>query len=247
MAHNFKTYSKPYKNKKRLGNDEENRAIFLNVHEPVIDRATWERVQQMRGTRKKRPKSQAEKSIFSGLLKCADCGANLGYHFNQGNREIRYFNCSNNNNSRGCTATHYIREDFLAEVVIQEIRRLTSFAEQYEVEQGEIAGRIKTLRKDLKNDNGQLVTADTFLEVVRRYTDAQELSQRMLTELMDHIDVYHAEKVSVETTQKVTIHYNCIGAFDVPEWDSIPDIDILLQTRKGVAVSYSQSQTAVNF
>jgi|GEM_PF-2751270 len=48
-------------------------------------------------------------------------------------------------------------------------------------------------------------------------------------------------------TQKVTIHYNCIGAFDVPEWDSIPDIDILLETRKGVAVSYSQSQAVVNF
>jgi len=42
-------------------------------------------------------------------------------------------------------------------------------------------------------------------------------------------------------------NYNCIGAFDVPEWDSILDIDILMETRKGVAISYSFSQAVVNF
>jgi len=117
--------------------------------------------------------------------------------------------------------------------------RFGKMSKKYEVEQGEIAGRIKTLRKDLKNESGQLVTADTFLEVVRRYTDAQELSQRMLTELIDHINVYHAEKVSGETMQKVTIHYNCIGAFDVPDWKDIPEVDILIETRNGVALSYT--------
>ncbi len=33
--------------------------------------------------------------MFSGLLVCADCGCNLHFHFNQGNPEIKYFNCSN--------------------------------------------------------------------------------------------------------------------------------------------------------
>ena len=40
---NFKSYSKSYKMKKRIENPEENRAIFLNVHEAIIDRPTWER------------------------------------------------------------------------------------------------------------------------------------------------------------------------------------------------------------
>lgn len=35
---NFKTYSKSYKKKARIENPGENRAIFLNVHEAVIDR-----------------------------------------------------------------------------------------------------------------------------------------------------------------------------------------------------------------
>ncbi len=74
--------------------------------------------------------------MFSGLLVCADCGSNLHFHFNQGNPEIKYFNCSNYKGNRGsCTSTHYVRVDFLEDqVVLGEIRRLTKFASLYEDE-----------------------------------------------------------------------------------------------------------------
>ncbi len=118
-------------------------------------------------------------------------------------------------------------------------------AKKFEEEQGEIGKRIKSLRSDLKKDTGQLITADMFLETVRKYTDAQEVTQRMVAELIEHIDVYHAERVNGEISQEVKIFYNCIGAFDVPDWDSIPDFDILLETRKGVALCYSPEKRAV--
>ena len=132
---NFKTYSKSYKNKRRLENDRENWAIFLDVHEPIIQRAAWEKVQEKRGKIRKRRTHEGEKHMFSGLLVCADCGNNLHFHFNQGNPEITYFNCSNYKGNRGtCTSTHYIRADFLEQVVLAEIRRLTKFVSQYEKE-----------------------------------------------------------------------------------------------------------------
>ena len=132
---NFKTYSKSYKNKKRLENDRENWAIFKDVHEPIIERAVFEQVQQKRGKMRKRQAKDGERSMFSGLLVCADCGSNLHFHFNQGNPEIKYFNCSNYKGNRGsCTSTHYIRVDFLEQVVLGEIRRLTKFASFYEDE-----------------------------------------------------------------------------------------------------------------
>lgn len=57
--------------------------------------------------------------MFSGLLVCADCGCNLHFHFNQGNPEIKYFNCSNYKcNSGTCTSTCYVRIDFLEQVVL---------------------------------------------------------------------------------------------------------------------------------
>ena len=39
--------------------------------------------------------------------------------------------------------------------------------------------------------------------------------------------------------------YNSIGAFDVPDRRKIPEADIIMETRKGVALSYAPEQVAV--
>ena len=205
---NFKTYSKSYKNKKRIDNDRENWVVFQDVHEAIIERAVYEQVQQKRGKIRKRRTNNGEHNMFSGLLVCADCGSNLHFHFNQGNPEIKYFNCSNYKGNRGtCTSTHYVRVDFLEEVVLGEIRRLTKFASLYENEfvkavighsqQAEQTDR-KLKEKELKtllardeeldglferiyedNVSGKL-SDDRFAKMSRRYEDEQkELSEKI--------------------------------------------------------------------
>ncbi len=205
---NFKTYSKSYKNKKRIDNDRENWVVFQDVHEAIIERAVYEQVQQKRGKIRKRRTNNGEHNMFSGLLVCADCGSNLHFHFNQGNPEIKYFNCSNYKGNRGtCTSTHYVRVDFLEEVVLGEIRRLTRFASLYEDEfvkavighsqQAEQTDR-KLKEKELKtllardeeldglferiyedNVSGKL-SDDRFAKMSRRYEDEQkELSEKI--------------------------------------------------------------------
>ena len=48
------------------------------------------------------------------------------------------------------------------------------------------------------------------------------------------------------TNQRVTIHYNnCIGAFEVPDRRKLPERDILLETGKGVTLSYAPAQIAI--
>ena len=69
--------------------------------------------------------------------------------------------------------------------------------------------------------------------------------QRMVAELIDHIEVHHVEKQDAITNQRVDIHYNCIGAFDVPDRRKIPEADIIMETRKGVALSYAPERLAV--
>ena len=309
---NFKTYSKSYKMKKRIETPVENRAVFLDVHEPIIERAEWEKVQTIRaGAHRRKPKRTQERSPFSGVLKCADCGANLTYRFNSGNPDIKYFLCGNYNSSiRDCSTTHYIREDFIERVVLEEVRRLTQFACQYEKdfvkaimgrtaksaaaartrkqkeldgllardkeldtlferlyednvagkiddtrfikmsrkyeqEQGENAKRIKILRSELKDADEKKVDVSEFIESLHRFTYATKITRRMVTELIDHIDVYDREKEDSVTSQRVVIYYNCIGAFVVPDRKDIPEPDILLQTRKGVAVGYIPVENAV--
>lgn len=139
---NFKTYSISYKNKKRHANDPENILVFKEVHEPIIDRTIFETIQLRRGKTRKRPMSNGEKNMFSGLLVCSDCGRNLHYHLN--NRNIRFFSCPGYNQGRRkeCTATHYVRVDFLEQVVLAEIRRLTRFACKYEDEFVRVASQF---------------------------------------------------------------------------------------------------------
>ena len=47
------------------------------------------------------------------------------------------------------------------------------------------------------------------------------------------------------SNQRVVIYYNCIGAFDVPDRRKIPEADIIMETRKGVALSYAPEQVTV--
>ena len=117
--------------------------------------------------------------------------------------------------------------------------RFAKMAKRYEQEQGENGKRIKALRLELKQSEGKRMDIDDFLTTVRRYTNATKITKRMVGELIDHIDVYQAEKQDGVTTQRVVIHYNCIGAFDVPDRRKIPEADIIMETRKGVAVSYA--------
>ena len=55
-------------------------------------------------------------------------------------------------------------------------------------------------------------------------------------------NTYQAEKIDGEWVQKLTIHYNCIGALFIPDTDSLPVPDVTVNTRRGVYVTYEPAQ-----
>ena len=305
---NFKTYSISYKNKKRHANDPENILVFKEVHEPIIDRTIFETIQLRRGKTRKRTMSNGEKNMFSGLLVCSDCGRNLHYHLN--NRNIRYFSCPgyNQGKRKDCFSTHYVRVDFLEQVVLAEIRRLTRFACKYEDqfvrvvsdfskqamqsqidahqsevrslmardkeldriferlyednlsgkitderfqrmsvnydnEQKDLRERLTRLNNILEELNCKTTSTEKFVEAVRKYTRVKKLTARMVTELIEHIEVHHTEKIDGVKTQKLVIYYNCIGSIEIPDEVPIPEADITMKTRKGVEVTYVPAAT----
>jgi len=130
---NFKTYSKSFKNKRRIENLKENWAVFKDVNEPIIDRETFETVQKfISKTKRRAPKKEnGERSIFNGLIYCGDCHSKMRYHTSTSNKEIHYFTCSDNKvDYRGkCPGRHYVRADALEEVVKLELRRLVEMLE----------------------------------------------------------------------------------------------------------------------
>jgi len=153
---NFKTYSKNFKNKKRIDNPEENWAVFKDVHEPIIEREVFERVQKLTSKAKRRaPKPEnAEKSIFSGLLRCGDCGHPMYYHTNTINKNIHFFICSDSvSDYRGkCgPGRHYVREDSIEQIV-----RL----------------QLQCYSELLTNDEG------TFVDILAKKTDKDMLDEK---------------------------------------------------------------------
>ncbi len=150
---NFKTYSKSFKNKSRIPNPEENWAVFKNVHEPIIDRETFEAVQKLISKTKRRApkKENAEKNMFCDLLYCADCGSKLWSHVNTVNKNIQYFSCSNyKTDTRGtCETRHYIRADAIEQVVMLELRRMAQFLQDDEESFAELLAQ-KTNKDILK-------------------------------------------------------------------------------------------------
>ena len=127
---NFKTYSKSFKHKQRIDNPKENWVIFKNVHEPIIDRETFERVQELVAKTKRRaPKpTNAEKNMFCDLVYCADCGSKLWFNVKHDKTDIPFFSCGNYKGNRGtCKSTHYIRADALEQIVMMELRWLAEF------------------------------------------------------------------------------------------------------------------------
>ena len=132
---NFKSYSKSFRNKTRVENPKENWAIFKDVHEPIIDRETWERVQELtKNSKRRKPKNEnVKKSIFTNLLYCGDCGHKLWFNINKQNPSIRFYSCSNYKGLRGtCESTHYVREDSLEQVVKMELFKLATYIDHDE-------------------------------------------------------------------------------------------------------------------
>jgi len=123
---NFKTYTKSYKLKKKLENPKENWAIFYDTQEPIISKEHWERVQELRQSKRRNTKTNKQ-GLFSGLIFCADCGSKL--HFATCKRfdsTQDHYRCSQYKGNTGSCTVHFIREETLKKIVLSQIFEVTA-------------------------------------------------------------------------------------------------------------------------
>ena len=62
----------------------------------------------------------------------------------------------------------------------------------------------------------------------------------MLSELIDKIEVYHAEIIDGVKTQRLNIHYNCVGLIEIPTEIQLSEPEVVIQTRRVVAVDVAR-------
>lgn len=114
-----------YKNKKKIRKPPEEWLRIENTHEAIIPKEVFEQVQEQIASRRRKMKT-ATTQIFSGLVKCADCGWSMSYGTNNSNsKPFHYFVCTNyrQHGPRHCECTsHYIRYDTLYAYVLSRLQ-----------------------------------------------------------------------------------------------------------------------------
>ena len=129
---NFKSTTRSYKDKTRVNLPKEDRKIFKNTHEPIIDEYTWNIAKQLRNNRQKRAKS-GKKSIFSGLLFCNDCGKKMYFQSPIVDLKAKdHYRCSSYKHDTSACTSHYISDEALQIIVLENIQRVTSYMKDYE-------------------------------------------------------------------------------------------------------------------
>ena len=106
-----------FKNHKFVKTKDNELIITKNSHMEIISKKQFERVQNILRHSIK-INSNNEYNIFSGYVKCTECGSNLTIRKSKG---YTYYACSSYVRKRGCDNKRTIRKDILEKKVIAEI------------------------------------------------------------------------------------------------------------------------------
>ena len=147
-----------FKTKKMRTVLPENWIVVENTHTPLIEKSLWERVQKRLSNPNKKIRRTKINTVglFSGLVKCSDCGMPLAYMRRQlKEREKGVYRCSryNNNGITACTS-HYIDEEYISAFVLNDIR---TYAHLATAQREELAEKLyKALKKSNSSEIGNI-------------------------------------------------------------------------------------------
>ena len=205
---NFKTYKQSFKSKKCLKNNKENWHVFPNHHKGIIDEESFNIVQNIRNG-KRRPTPMGEMPILSGMVYCADCGAKM-YQVRSRNftEKQEHMVCATyRKKGKHLCPSHQIRNVVIEQLLLQEIKRITTYAKEHEEEFVELIAKetTKETNRKLKDSYKKLALAKERIDkldilIQKLYEDNVEgkLSDERFIKLSS---TYETEQT--ELTQKV--------------------------------------------
>lgn len=209
---NFKTYTKSYKNHKIIYNPPENWKIFENTQEAIIDKETFDTVQQIRQGRRRRT-SLGEMPPLSGMLLCAECSRRMTLHRRSDKPNNTHFLCGAYKDDPTSCSSHYIRYPVVEQILLDNIRELTGFVSEYEDEfvkmviDTDVQKKNKKIAKEkrqLKEKQSRIKELDILFQ--RLYED--NVSGKLTDERFNKLsDTYETEQKNltdeVEEIQKL--------------------------------------------
>ncbi len=209
---NFKCTTRSYKDKTRVKLPKEDRKVFKNTHEPIIDEYTWNIAKQLRNNRKK-PTRSCKKSIFSGLLFCNDCGKKM--YFQSPVKDLKnkdHYRCSSYKHDTSLCTSHYISDKILQVIVLENIQRVISYIKSYEdlfiqeqlakSAQDEIK-KISINKKELEKAKSRIIEIDNLFMHIYEDNVSGKISNDRFRNLSFNYDKEQQElKIKIEQLSK---------------------------------------------
>jgi hypothetical protein len=166
------------KDKRIVQRPEKDWVIVENTHEPLVDQATFDTVQER--IKIKQPATWANSTnIYRGLLICGGCGTRMVFSSRTGRKSKGHFSCNKHRRYGGTECSdHYITVEQVRELLLEDIRRHAGLAaadkERYAAYLMELSeqgwnGEKASYQKEADACRGRLAELDVVLK--RLYED----------------------------------------------------------------------------
>lgn len=209
-----KNESISYKNQKCRSVPKDQWIIVENTHEAIIDRADFDKVQEMLKKRTKVSQRSGELDLFAGLLKCSDCGRAMSKKTNEHPYGTYvYYRCvTSRKMDKGACTPHSIRADQLENAVLKSIQMIVDVSLDYEKT---VSALKKTKKKESKSTGNRMLSKQKN-ELNRLCRDFAELYddwkngdinkdeyRRLKSHLSNEIEMLEKSIEALENTDKV--------------------------------------------
>ncbi len=98
--------------------------------------------------------------------------------------------------------------------------RFRKLIAEYEDEQNKLNNRVQEIQEILRIEHERSENVNTFMKLIRKYTEISELTPEIVREFISRIIVHEKKKVDGKTQQAIEIIYNCVGAIPILEQEA---------------------------
>ena len=201
--------------------------VVEGCHEPIIDKATFEIVQEKLKSRQ-RPRQNGEFSLFAGLIKCGECGKALTHRVAYSHEPLPVYCCKTYNafGKTHCTQ-HRVTEPMLKEIVLNKIRECAQAAQVddddvakrlQETQEAELRQRQEALTHSIAKDEERLDALNKMIMQLYEDRMLKHISEENFTMLMEKTQAEQAEVQERLDAARKKLDNEAQIAYDTQQW-----------------------------
>ena len=160
-----------YKSKKIIRVPKEEWIIYENAHEPIIDKNTFDKVQNIY-EKNKNKKFTKHDLLLKGFIFCKDCGHSIGINVTGSKKYYCGCNYYKKYSKQGLCTPHSMPYKVLEDIVLKQIRKDCKKSVKED-----------TLIGELKNNNKRKRAKDTLLQLINNKKHDVEVNENAVNDL----------------------------------------------------------------